>query len=281
MKKFTDQTGKIVSLQRVPSRIISLVPSQTELLYDLGLDKQVVGITKFCVHPENWFRNKTRVGGTKALKTELIRRLQPDFIIANKEENVREQVEELENFSPVWTSDIRTTSEAYDMILTIGAITETFERAKLIQEKIKTSFEQMQTQNQKLLAESCGKTRNLKTAYAIWRYPLMVAGGDTFIQAMMNVCSFRNIFEKKKRYPEITIDDLRTSECELLLLSSEPFPFKEKHATEFQLRLPDTKIILVDGEMFSWYGSRMQYAAVYFGQLLRDVLHKTRYSEGI
>src|ERR1700741_3198050 len=103
---FIDQTGRKISIPQIPQRIISLVPSQTELLFDLGLDKEVVGITKFCVHPPEWFQTKTRVGGTKQLKIDLIKQLQPDLIIANKEENVKEQIEELEKHFPVWISDV-------------------------------------------------------------------------------------------------------------------------------------------------------------------------------
>ncbi len=116
MPIFTDQTGREVSIPSHPQRIISLVPSQTELLFDLGLEEQVAGITKFCVHPEKWFRSKTRIGGTKNIKSALIHQLQPDLIIANKEENVKEQVEELAAHYPVWVSDIHDLQSALDMI---------------------------------------------------------------------------------------------------------------------------------------------------------------------
>jgi ABC-type Fe3+-hydroxamate transport system substrate-binding protein len=116
MSIYTDQLGRSIQLAAVPSRIISLVPSQTELLYSLGLDQQVVGITKFCVHPNTWFREKTRVGGTKTIKMDVIQQLQPDLIIANKEENVKEQIEELARHYPVWTSDINDLSDAFDMM---------------------------------------------------------------------------------------------------------------------------------------------------------------------
>ena len=108
-----------------------------------------------------------------------------------------------------------------------------------------------------------------QTAYLIWRNPYMAAGGDTFINDMMNHCGFENIYKETNRYPEIAIEELREKNCELLLLSSEPFSFKEKHVEELQPLLPDTKIILVDGEMFSWYGSRLLYGPEYFQQLLK------------
>src|SRR6185437_6810940 len=121
-KAFTDMMGNKVVLNYPPRRIISLVPSQTELLYDLGLDGTVVGITKFCVHPNEWFRNKKRVGGTKTLHLNIIEELQPDLIIANKEENTREQIETLSTAYPVWVSNIQTISDGLDMIRKVGEL---------------------------------------------------------------------------------------------------------------------------------------------------------------
>ena len=107
----------------IPKRIISLVPSQTELLHYLGLEQETVGITKFCVHPKEWFNTKTRVGGTKAIKKDIIQQLQPDLIIANKEENVKEQVEDLAKDHPVWVTDVNDLESALQMINDIGELT--------------------------------------------------------------------------------------------------------------------------------------------------------------
>jgi len=245
-------------------RIISLVPSQTELLYDLGLDEQVIGITKFCVHPEQWFRSKTRVGGTKKINIEIIHKLTPDLIIANKEENTKDQIEELSRYYRVWTTDIKTLDDALQMIKEIGELTNTSIKANQLTVQIKEKFirlnKQLETQNPKL-----------KTAYLIWNNPYMAAGGGTFINDMMNHCGFENIFEETNRYPEITVGELRKKNCELLTLSSEPFPFKQKHIEELKLQLPNTKIILVDGKMFSWYGSRLLYAPDYFQRLIKEL----------
>ena len=256
MPVFIDQTGRSVSLTGTPQRIISLVPSQTELLSALGLDKEVTGITKFCIHPNEWFRNKTRVGGTKQIKPDIIYQLQPDLIIANKEENVKEQIEELEKHYPVWISDVNNLEDAYEMIEQIGLITNKEEAANKMISRIKENFVKLETPNLKLAA-----------CYLIWQKPYMTIGGDTFIHFMLGAAGFKNMYADKIRYPEITIDELRTAGCQLLLLSSEPFPFKQKHIDELQPMLPDTKIILVDGEMFSWYGSRLQYAPDYFSRL--------------
>lgn len=257
MPVYTDQTGHKIELPALPKRIISLVPSQTELLADLGIDNEVCGITRFCIHPDNWFRTKTRVGGTKQVNISAVRELNPDLIIANKEENVRAQVEELAKHYPVWTSDIRNLNDAYEMIEQLGMITGKETVAREMTMQIKQRFDR--------LSDWPGPP--LKTAYLIWQNPYMTVGGDTFIHSMLELAGFKNIFEKQQRYPEITIDELKKSGCQLLLLSSEPFPFKEKHKQELEKLLPGTKIILVDGELFSWYGSRLLQAPAYFEKL--------------
>jgi len=248
------------ALPRPPQRIISLVPSQTELLYTLGLEIETVGITKFCVHPKQWFTAKTRIGGTKTVNKAKIDDLKPDLIIANKEENVQAQVEELAKQYPVYVSDIHDLDSALQMITDVGSITHTADKAGDLVHAIQKDFSALN----KL---SAGQ----RTAYLIWRNPYMTAGGDTFISDMLSRCGFQNIIKDQKRYPEINIEELKALDCELLLLSSEPYPFKQKHIDELQEQLPACKIVLVDGEMFSWYGSRMLYAAGYFKQLVASL----------
>jgi ABC-type Fe3+-hydroxamate transport system substrate-binding protein len=254
---FTDQTGRKIILPSTPQRIISLVPSQTELLAYLGLSRQVAGITKFCIHPSEWFHSKTRIGGTKQLKMELIHQLKPDLIIANKEENVKEQVEELANHYPTWISDVNNLEDAYGMIDSVGKMTGKEKEAALLINDIRQAFG--------LLSPS---SKKLRIAYLIWRNPYMTIGGDTFIHSMLKAAGFENMYGHTTRYPEVTIDELKNAGCERLFLSSEPFPFNQKHIDELQPLLPDTKIVLVDGEMFSWYGSRLLLAPEYFLRLL-------------
>jgi ABC-type Fe3+-hydroxamate transport system substrate-binding protein len=237
-------------------RIISLVPSLTELLADLGLEEEVVGITKFCVHPDHWFHSKPRVGGTKNVKLELVRQLKPDLIIANKEENDRRQVEALQSDHQVCLTDIRNLPDALSAIAVIGERVHKKEASLSMIEKIKQKFDASPS--------LCKRGSNLQTAYLIWQKPYMAAGGDTFIGDMLRRCGLRNIFEDIERYPETGTRQLLEKNCELLLLSSEPFPFTQKHADAWQAALPDTRISLVDGEMFSWYGSRLIYATDYF-----------------
>ncbi len=259
MPLFTDQTGRTISLHSSPRRIISVVPSQTELLHYLGMEQEVIGITKFCVHPQQWFRSKTRIGGTKHLSIDKIRQLQPDLLIANKEENVKEQIELLANEFPVWVSDVNNLDDACSMIKSIGDILKKGDAANTLVESIRAEFSHLQADS-----------TSLKAAYLIWKDPYMTVGHDTFIHDMFTRCGLKNIFADRTRYPTVTIEEL--ANCEVLLLSSEPFPFTQKHIDELQPMLPATKIILADGEMFSWYGSRLLQAPAYF----RELLHKLK-----
>ncbi|MCW3072227.1 MAG: ABC-type Fe3+-hydroxamate transport system, periplasmic component [Bacteroidetes bacterium] len=255
---FTDQLNRKIELASPPKRIISLVPSQTELLYDLGLRDEVVGITKFCIHPNEWFRTKTRVGGTKKYDFEKIKALQPDLIIGNKEENEKEQIELLMKDYNVWMSDIYTLKDALQMIAAMGALLGKNEAATNLKLGIESQFYQFQHT----------RVSDLRTAYFIWRKPYMVAGHDTFINEMMKLCGFENIFANlDSRYPEVSREELLEAKPELILLSSEPYPFKEQHILEFRELVPDAKVMVVDGELFSWYGSRLLKAPAYFSGL--------------
>ena len=247
-------------LKYLPQRIVSLVPSQTELLHYLGLETETIGITKFCVHPQSWFKTKERVGGTKTVNLDKIKKLKPDLIIANKEENVREQIEELGADYPVWLTDVNNLADALQMIKDIGILTGKTETATALINSISIGFKAMPKTEE-----------SVETAYLIWRKPYMTVGGDTFINDMLLQCGFENIFTSQKRYPAITIAQLQTVNCQLLLLSSEPYPFKQKHIDELSSQLPGTKIILADGEFFSWYGSRLLKSPTYFKELISEI----------
>jgi ABC-type Fe3+-hydroxamate transport system substrate-binding protein len=248
---------------KMPERIISVVPSQTELLFDLGLDKEVIGITRFCIHPQKWFKEKPKIGGTKKLNIDKIISMCPDLIIANKEENTKEDIEILKQHFPVWISDIYSLEDALKMIAAIGELTEKKEKAAAIIQTIKTEFA--------LLDNEFKNKKYIRTAYFIWYNPMMAAAKCTFIDDMLNKCKFENAFADKNRYPKIAEHQLQEVNPELILLSSEPFPFKEKHIAYFKEICPNTIIKLVDGELFSWYGSRLMYSAKYFKQLREEI----------
>jgi ABC-type Fe3+-hydroxamate transport system substrate-binding protein len=259
MLHFTDQLNRQIHLPSVPKRIISIVPSQTELLFYLGLDKEIVGVTKFCIHPADKVNSVEKIGGTKQLNTEKIKALKPDLIIANKEENERAQVEELMKLFPVWISDIGNLPEAIDMIARVGNLVGKADEARLLSGQITQQFNNIAI-----------KQSQLRTAYFIWRKPYMVAGTNTFIDDMLQQCGLINAFEKG-RYPEIDTKSLVETNPDIILLSSEPYPFKEKHIDELKAIVPNAIIKLVDGEMFSWYGSRLLHAPLYFKQLSSEL----------
>ena len=244
----------------IPQKIISLVPSQTELLSYLGLEKETIGITKFCVHPEEWFHTKTRIGGTKNADIETIIALNPDLILCNKEENVKEQVEILAEKFPVYMSDVNTYTQALQMIADVGKLTGKTDQASTLTNLIIAQFETLENEAQKIRA-----------AYFIWKDPYMTIGGDTFISDMMEKAGFENIYKDRGRYPEINMEEFKKLQPEIILLSSEPYPFQEKHITEIKSILQGVQILLVDGEMFSWYGSRMRCAPGYFTDLRKQI----------
>jgi ABC-type Fe3+-hydroxamate transport system substrate-binding protein len=259
MPVFYDQLNRAISLASIPKRIISVVPSQTELLFHLGLDDEIIGITKFCIHPPEKVRHIVKIGGTKQLNMQLIHDLQPDLIIANKEENEQSQIEELMTRYPVWISDINDLATAMDMINKVGEVVGKKTEANELSNNILQQFN--------LLNPSA---KNLRIAYLIWRKPYMAAGTGTFINTMLQLCDFTNALNKD-RYPEVSPDDLIAAHPDVVFLSSEPYPFAQKHIVEFKKLLPNTKVILVDGEMFSWYGSRLLHAPAYFNGLINTL----------
>jgi len=251
--RFTDMMGRVIQLPGIPQRIVSLVPSQTELLYSLGLNQEVVGQTLFCVHPQEMHLQKPRIGGTKKLLIDKITALTPDLIIGNKEENDRGQMEQLMQKLPVWMSDIKDLPSALIMIEKIGELVGKSSEAMQLSSQIQTEFNALLVQPEVI---DC--------LYLIWREPWMAAGEDTFINDMLHRIGRRNVLEKGSRYPSLTNEEIGILAPKEILLSSEPYPFKERHIQELQEILPKANIRLVDGEMFSWYGSRLLHATNYF-----------------
>lgn len=247
--------NRTIRLEGIPRRIVSLVPSQTELLYDLGLREEVVGITKFCIYPEEWFKSKNRVGGTKQVNIDKVKSLQPDLIIGNKEENTAEDILALEKIAPVWMSDIYTFEDAMEMISMLGNVLGKEKESEKICSEIEGEFKKIPLLNAK------------KVLYFIWKDPDYVAGKSTFIDAMLTKAGFVNLC-KDERYPEF-IELYENPDC--IFLSSEPYPFKKEHELEFQNRFPKSQIVLVDGELFSWYGSRMKHFPKYAEELIKGL----------
>lgn len=256
-KKYIDMMGRTVELNSAVCRIVSLVPSQTELLVDLGLKEKLVGITKFCIHPKELRSEITSIGGPKKLNIKKILAQNPDLVIANKEENLQAEIEELAKHVPVWISDVYTLEDSLEMIRLIGEITQTLNVANEMCRGIQDAFDKLNTK----------KFINNKVVYLIWKDPFMAVGPNTFIDDMlMKIGLFNNV--KTERYPELKTQELNP---DYVFLSSEPYPFSEKHFDEVQQFFPHSKLILVDGEFFTWYGSRMLKAPAYFMNLMDEL----------
>jgi len=251
-----DQLNRKVLLNKNPKRIVSLVPSLTELLVYLGLENKIVGITKFCIHPSSLKKTKQIIGGTKKINIKKIIDLQPDLILCNKEENTKEIVESCEHISPVYVSDINTIEQLVHFVSTIGNIFTVSDKSAKLIETLK-----LQLFDFKNFVKS---KPAIKTAYLIWKKPWMVAGDNCFINELLALNKFENAFLDKGRYPIVNDEEL--NDLDLILLSSEPYPFKEKDVLELK-KITKSNIILVDGEFFSWYGSRLLKAFDYFKKL--------------
>jgi len=252
-----DQIGENVDIQGIPKRIISLVPSITYTLSDFGLEQEIIGITRFCKYPTDWKNNKRIIGGTKQLKIEQIKQLAPELILASKEENTKEEIENLSQYFPVYVSDVKDYKSNINFIKDLGLLLSKENKAKDIIKTINKKYE--------LISNLSGTKK--KGLYLIWKNPWMSVGGDTFIHTMLNEAGFDNLLEKEIRYPQISLEKIKKLKPEYLLLSSEPYPFKEKHRLELAKELPDTKIVLVNGEYFSWFGTYPIKAYDYFTHL--------------
>lgn len=243
-----------------PMRVVSLVPSWTECLHDLRVN--VVGQTKFCVRPDSAFRSVPRVGGTKTIDVDGVLKLQPDLVVANMEENDKHQVEaiieQLPAHASVWVSDVRTVEQALDQMTTLGWQCEKAELARTFVEEIR---------------EMWGKPRAMvgQAGYAVWRSPWMVAGPNTFIHDVMRWWGIGNAFGHMRdgdRYPTLSPSDNEgIGLAKTWLLPSEPFPFQEKHLASFQDAHPEARFHLVDGEAFSWYGTRMKHVVKHLASI--------------
>ncbi|HEX9952084.1 MAG TPA: helical backbone metal receptor [Rubricoccaceae bacterium] len=244
-----------------PQRIVSLVPSLTEALAALGLDAETVGITRFCVHPEGWKGRKTIVGGTKGTDPARVLALRPDLVVASREENDRAPVEALAAASvPVWLSDIATVADTLGALRSLGQATgRTLEGDRLAADLAA------------VFATLAPPPAPLRAVYLIWRDPWMTVGADTIIHDVMAKGGLTNAFGDLTRYPAVTDADLVAARPDVVLLSSEPYPFAEKHLAEVRALVPTARVALVDGEAFSWYGPRLGRAPAEIARVLQEI----------
>lgn len=239
---YTDQLGNKLNFSCPPKRIVCLVPSLTELLSYFEMDAEVVGITKFCIYPTSWFQNKDRVGGTKTIDIEKVKSLQPDLIIGNKEENTKDDMEALMAFAPVWMSDVNSIEDANNLITCLAEIFNKEDKGQALIGDLNNYFLSH-------ASEGAGKS----VLYFIWHSPGIVVGKNTYIDSYLSAIGYQNCVSLE-RYPAIS--DLSDLQPDVVLLSSEPFPFNESHVAYYKELFPNAEINLVDGERYSWYGIR-------------------------
>jgi iron complex transport system substrate-binding protein len=233
-----------MSAERTPRRIVSLVPSLTEFLIDIGVGERLIGRTKFCIHPNETVDAISTFGGTKNPKVDAIIDVGADLVIMNREENRREDYEVLAERTKVLMTDILTVDDALREMRRIGEAVG-----------CESATEHLCTKIEDELAVNYSDT--IDVAYFIWREPWMVAGGSTYINDVLQRFGMRNTFADLERYPQIELTELQNRYSNAVLLSSEPYPFKPKHIAEIEKKMPGVRVQLVDGEWFSWYGSRM------------------------
>ncbi len=258
MREFDDHLGRKVRVDWPPQRIISLCPSITETLYALGLSERIVGRTRFCIHPQPHVKSAQNVGGTKQVDFNRIAALRPDLIIAEKEENTRDTIAALETSYPVYVADVTTALEALQMIRNLGDLTDRTGRAQDLALAIEARVREI----------TPGAIRTM--AYLIWQSPFMAAGGDTYLDDLLARFGFVNVFGgRDQRYPEVQLEELQSLKPAVVFLSSEPFPFGESHREALQAVLPESRVLLIDGEI-AWYGSRMEWALPYLNEAARE-----------
>lgn len=255
-----DQVGEDVEVPARAGRIVSLCPSTTETLFALGAGGRVVGRTDYCCEPADEVESVATVGGTKTIRIERVERVQPDLILAVKEENDREQVEALRARWPVVVLDPVDVDSAIDGIECTGTAIGQAEDGREMADEIRRQFAE--------LPDAAG----IRVAYLIWRKPWMVAGPGTYIDDLLTRLGFVNVAgglpAKEGRYPALDATRLKELRPAFLLASSEPFPFSDKHIPELREAVPSAEPVLVDGQAFSWHGSRMRHATGVFRELI-------------
>jgi ABC-type Fe3+-hydroxamate transport system substrate-binding protein len=264
-----DDLGRVVALSRPALRVVSLVPSLTELAHELGAE--VVGCTRYCVRPPGLRERAVRIGGTKDVKSREILALKPDLVLANREENEAGPVTALMEQVPVYVSEVSGLADQERLLHNMGLLLGQGRKAAALWQQQQGQFEAWRDHPlRRALERSDAPGR--RSLYLIWRKPWMGAGADTFIHAMMEQAGLGNALAGQSRYPALDEDALRNLQPDLILLSSEPYPFRERHRAELQALCPQAHILLVDGEVFSWYGYRPLFAPVEWQRIAAQLL---------
>lgn len=249
-------------------RIVSLIPSTTELLCRLGLADALVGVTAFCVEPRELFRTRPHVGGQKTPDLERIRALAPDLVIANIEENAREHVDALRAWGvPVWVTYPRSVVDTIRMVRELGALTGVEAAAARL-------ADELEGLRAAAAAREAGRPA-IPVFYPIWRGPWMTVSRDTYVHDVLGACGGRSVFaDHARRYPVVTLEEAAARRPEVILLPDEPFRFRRAHLADFAAwtdvpAVRDGRIHLVDGKLCAWHGPRLAEALRVLPGLIR------------
>ncbi|EXI81250.1 MAG: vitamin B12-transporter protein BtuF [Candidatus Accumulibacter appositus] len=262
--QWSDAIGKQHDRYADTPRIVSLVPSLTELLVDLGLAEQLVGRTGFCIHPRQAVRRLPKLGGTKGFALDKLRALAPTHVLVNIDENRREEVEALQAFVPhvivTHPLAVRDNLALYELLAGIfGGNAEVETRATALAADFEREWRALSAQTDTLPRQ--------RVLYLIWQQPWLSVARDTYISRMLAAAGWDSLpIESALRYPEVDLAAL-ARQADWLLLSSEPYPFREQHLRQLAEQLPTTRATLINGEMVSWYGSRAIRGLAYLREL--------------
>lgn len=244
-------------------RIVSLVPSLTELVCDLGLADRLVGRTGFCIHPWETVRRIPKVGGTKDVRLEKVRALEPTHVLLNVDENTRETAAELSTFvEHVIVTHPLAPRDNPALYRLLGGVFGAGDRAEALCARFEHELAEL----------SATRAEPADVLYLIWRDPWMTIAPDTYIARALELVGWRSLpRESEDRYPEIDLSDY-AGVVDRVLLSSEPFHFKQAHVAEITRLVPGAEVSLIDGEMTSWYGSRAIDGLRYLGRYVRGAV---------
>ena len=263
-----DDLLREVRISQPARRIVCLVPSITETLFALGAGERLVGITDYCIHPENQVRSKAKVGGTKNFLVNKVIELDPDLVIANAEENRKHQVDKLEEAGlSVFVTFPKSIDGCLKMIADMASLTGTERAARMIL----SSIEEARTD-----ALRRGSDQPCRVLCPIWKNPYMTINQDTFVNSVIRNSGGRNIFEDSAdRYPEFSLSEAAARRPDVILLPTEPYHFGEADTADFHEMgtgipaIHNRRIHIVEGELLSWYGPRSARAL----QVISSLLH--------
>ena len=251
-----------------PERIVSLCPSITETIFELGAGDRLVGITEWCVHPHGDVDDVPKVGGTKTPDVDAILASKPDLVVMNEEEN---RIQDKEAFEAaglqVLNTFPKTVQESAQMIRSVAEAIDCEEEAQAMVSELEEALREAREATE-------GSGDPLRVVYLIWRGPLMAAGPDTYIDDLLRIGGAVNVFgDREERYPHLTDDELKNAGMDMVLLCSEPFPFTAQYAAEIRslCSLKSKHVPIVDGEYFSWYGARTAEGVRYATRKVRKL----------